>query len=83
MTIDKVMNNLYDALSKNQDTIWFDYQGFRWELGHDLSFIHDIYFIQEIALKIDVQLNTVVQSPTIQNQKTNIYARAYYDRQNE
>lgn len=38
MTIDKVMNNLYDALSKNQDTIWFDYQGFRWELGHDLSF---------------------------------------------
>ena len=46
-------------------------------------FIHDIYFIQEIALKIDVQLNTVVQSPTIQNQKTNIYARAYYDRQNK
>lgn len=38
MTIDKVMNNLYDALSKNQDTTWFDYQGFRWELGHDLSF---------------------------------------------
>lgn len=38
MTIDKVMNNLYDALSKNQDTIWFDYQGFRWELGYDLSF---------------------------------------------
>ena len=29
MTIDKVMNNLYDALNKHQDTIWFDYQGFR------------------------------------------------------
>ena len=38
MTIDNVINNLYDALSKNQDTIWFDYQGFRWELGHDLRF---------------------------------------------
>ena len=46
-------------------------------------FIHDIYFIQGIALKIDVQINTVVQSPTIQNQKTNVYARACYDRQNE
>ena len=46
-------------------------------------FIHDIYFIQEIALKIDVQLNTVIQSHTIQNQKTNVYARAYYDRQNK
>ena len=43
-------------------------------------FIHDIYFIQEIVPKIDVQLNTVVQSSTIQNQKTNIYARVYYDR---
>lgn len=38
MTFDAVANNLYDALSKNQDTIWFDYQGFRWELGHDLRF---------------------------------------------
>ncbi len=46
-------------------------------------FIHDIYFIQEIVLKIDMQLNTVVQSPTIQNQITNVYARAYYDRQNK
>lgn len=46
-------------------------------------FIYDIYFIQEIAPKIDVQLNTVIQSPTIQNQKTNVYARAYYDRQNK
>ena len=46
-------------------------------------FIHDIYFVQEIALKIDVRLNTVIQSPTIQNQKTNVYARAYYDRQNK
>lgn len=46
-------------------------------------FIHDIYFVQEIALKIDVRLNTVIQSPTIQNQKTNVYARAYYERQNK
>lgn len=46
-------------------------------------FIHDIYFIQGIALKIDVQLNTAVQSPTIQNQKTNVYARVCYDRQNK
>lgn len=67
MTIDKVMNNLYDALSKNQDTIWFDYQGFRWELGHDLSFHPRHILHQEIALKIDVQLNTVIQSHTIQN----------------
>ena len=29
MTIDNVINNLYDALSENQDTVWFDYQGFR------------------------------------------------------
>lgn len=46
-------------------------------------FIRDIYFVQEIALKTDVRLNTVIQSPTIQNQKTNVYARAYYDRQNK
>ena len=46
-------------------------------------FTHGIYFIKEIALKIDVQLNTVIQSHTIQNQKTNVYARAYYDRQNK
>lgn len=38
MTIDNVINNLYDALSKNQNTTWFDYQGFRWELGRDLCF---------------------------------------------
>ena len=38
MTIDTVINNLYDALSKNQNTTWFDYQGFRWEVGHDLCF---------------------------------------------
>jgi len=38
MTFDAVINNLYDALSENQDAVWFDYQGFRWELGRDLCF---------------------------------------------
>lgn len=38
MTIDTVINNLYDAVIETQDATWFDYQGFRWELGHDLCF---------------------------------------------
>ena len=44
MTIETLSNNLYDALNENQDTIWFDYQGFRWELGQDLGF-HPIHIL--------------------------------------
>lgn len=54
MTIDNVINNLYDALSKNQDTIWFDYQGFRWELGHDLRF-HPQHIIHKAICPDDDQ----------------------------
>ena len=83
MTIDKVMNNLYDALSKNQDTIWFDYQGFRWELGHDLSF-HPRHILHPGNCSEDRRAAQYsYPSHTIQNQKTNVYAGAYYDRQNK
>lgn len=38
MTIVDILNNLYIARQQHCDTTWFDYQGFRWELGRDLCF---------------------------------------------
>lgn len=37
MTIDTIINNLYNAVEV-QDATWFDYKGFRWKLGRDLCF---------------------------------------------
>lgn len=38
MGIIDIINDLYAARQKYRDTTWFDYQGFRWELGRDLCF---------------------------------------------
>lgn len=54
MTIDKVMNNLYDALSKIKILSGSIIKDFAGSLVMTYLFIHDIYFIQGIALKIDV-----------------------------
>ena len=54
MTIDNVINNLYDALSKNQELSGSIIKDSAGSLVMTYVFIHDIYSIQGIALKIDV-----------------------------